>query len=47
VARSVLRIPDRYEQVCITPIGVPSEWPKVPAKKELSEFIVYEGFPEK
>jgi nitroreductase len=46
VTRAVLRIPERYEQVCITPIGVPSEWPKAPAKKELSEFIVYDGFPE-
>jgi len=43
-ARRVLRIPERYEQVCITPIGVPSEWPKPPAKKELSDFIVYESF---
>jgi nitroreductase len=44
VARRVLRIPERYEQVCITPIGVPSEWPKAPAKRELSDFIVYESF---
>ena len=44
VTRQVLQIPERYEQVCITPIGVPSEWPKAPAKKELSEFIVYDGF---
>ena len=43
-ARRVLRIPERYEQVCITPIGIPSEWPKSPAKKELSDFIVYESF---
>jgi nitroreductase len=47
VTRKVLRIPERYEQVCITPIGVPSAWPKTPAKKELAEFIVYERFPEK
>ena len=46
VTRRVLRIPERYEQVCITPIGVPSEWPKSPAKKELADFIVYEGFPQ-
>jgi nitroreductase len=47
VTRLVLQIPERYERVCVTPIGVPSEWPKAPAKKELSEFIVYESFPEK
>ena len=44
VTRRVLQIPERYERVCIIPIGVPSEWPKAPAKKELSEFIVYESF---
>lgn len=46
LTRRVLQIPERYEQVCITPLGVPSEWPKRPAKKELSEFIVYDGFSE-
>lgn len=44
VTRRALGVPERYEQVCIIPIGVPSEWPKAPAKKELSEFIVYDGF---
>jgi nitroreductase len=47
VTRQVLHIPERYERVCITPIGVPNEWPKAPIKKELSEFIVYESFSEK
>jgi nitroreductase len=47
VTRQVLRIPERYERVCITPIGVPSAWPKAPAKKELSEFVVYESFSAK
>ncbi len=42
--RRVLQIPERYEQVCVTPIGVPGEWPKPPAKKDLSGFIVYDGF---
>jgi len=44
VTRQVLRIPERYERVCIIPIGVPSEWPKAPVKKDLSEFIVNESF---
>jgi len=47
VTRQVLQIPERYERVCITPIGVPGEWPKAPAKKELSEFVVYDSFSEK
>jgi nitroreductase len=44
VTRTVLNIPDRYTRVCITPIGVPEAWPDVPAKKDLDEFIVHEGF---
>jgi len=47
VTKLALQIPERYERVCITPIGVPNEWPKTPAKKELSEFIVYDSFSEK
>jgi nitroreductase len=47
VTRQVLQIPERYEWVCITPIGVPGEWPKAPTKKELSEFIVTDSFSEK
>ncbi|MHB8054895.1 MAG: nitroreductase family protein [Candidatus Aminicenantales bacterium] len=47
VTRQVLRIPERYERVCITPIGIPTEWPKTPPKKDLSEFIVYESFSER
>jgi nitroreductase len=47
VTRRVLQIPERFERVCIVPIGVPSEWPKPPVKKALSEFIVYESFSEK
>lgn len=44
VTRNVLGIPERYERVCITPIGVPEEWPETPAKKDLDELIVYESF---
>jgi nitroreductase len=44
ITRTVLGIPDRYKRVCITPLGVPVEWPDTPAKKDISEFIVYERF---
>lgn len=44
VTREVLAIPDRYARVCITPIGVPEAWPESPEKKDLKDFIVYEGF---
>ena len=42
VTKDVLDIPDRYTRVCITPVGVPEEWPDTPDKKPLEEFIAYE-----
>ena len=44
VSKEVLTIPDRYERICITPLGVPETWPKGPEKKELKDFIVFEKF---
>jgi nitroreductase len=43
VTKDVLRIPDRYTRVCITPLGIPVEWPDSPPKKKLAEFIAYEA----
>ncbi|MEJ2628747.1 MAG: nitroreductase family protein, partial [bacterium] len=42
VTMKVLEIPDRYQRVCVTPIGVPVEWPQTPPKRKLDEFIVYD-----
>jgi nitroreductase len=42
VTRQVLHIPERYTRVCVTPLGVPVEWPPSPPKKELADFIAYE-----
>jgi len=39
VTKEVLQIPDNYTRVCITPLGVPAEWPVTPPKKELDEMI--------
>jgi nitroreductase len=44
VTKEVLQIPDNYTRVCITPLGIPVEWPATPKKKELEEFIVREKF---
>ena len=44
ITKSVLSIPDSYTRVCITPLGVPFEWPDSPPKKNLEEFILYENF---
>jgi nitroreductase len=43
VTRKVLNIPDRYERVCITPVGIPAEDPHSD-KKPLEEFIIKEKF---
>lgn len=44
VTKAVLNIPDNYTRVCITPLGVPEEWPESPEKKSLQELVVYDGF---
>jgi nitroreductase len=44
VTKEVLQIPDQYTRVCITPLGIPAEWPETPPKKNLEKFIVYEKF---
>ena len=44
VTKEVLGIPDRYTRVCITPVGVPEEWPETPPKRPLEELIVRDRF---
>jgi len=44
VTKQVFGIPDRYRRICITPVGVPEEWPETPAKKKLEELVIYESF---
>lgn len=44
VTKDVLQIPDNYTRVCITPLGIPYEWPESPPKKKLEEFIIREKF---
>jgi nitroreductase len=43
VIKKVLKIPNRYIQVCVTPVGSPVEWP-TQGKKPLDGFIVRESF---
>jgi nitroreductase len=42
--REFFHIPERYGLICFTPIGVPEEWPPVPAKKSLDDFVVFDAF---
>jgi nitroreductase len=42
VTKEVLQIPDNFTRVCITPLGVPFEWPATPPKKDLNEMISFD-----
>lgn len=42
VTREVLAIPERYQRICITPIGVPERWPEPAPKRKLEEMVAYE-----
>lgn len=44
VTKAVLNIPENFTRVCITPLGVPEEWPESPEKKSLQDLVVYDGF---
>ncbi len=44
VTKNVLNIPDRYERVCFTPVGIPIEWPEMPSKKDYESFIIKDSF---
>lgn len=41
ITKGVLNIPDDYKRVCITPIGIPFQWPETPKKKALEEVVLY------
>jgi nitroreductase len=42
--RELLGIPERYQLICFTPIGVPDEWPQAPDKGSLEDVVVFEEF---
>jgi nitroreductase len=44
IARKVFNIPEEYQWVCITPVGVPYEWPDTPPKKDVKEMVVHNKF---
>jgi nitroreductase len=44
VTKQVFNIPDRYRRICVTPVGVPEEWPATPEKKKLDELVIYDSF---
>lgn len=42
VTKEVLHIPENLTRVCITPLGVPVEWPTTPEKKKLEDFLLFD-----
>jgi nitroreductase len=44
ITKNILNIPDDYKRICITPIGIPEEWPETPQKKETKEVVLYDKF---
>ena len=44
IIKPFFNIPVNYKLICVTPIGVPDEWPPMPPKKELKETVVYDSF---
>lgn len=40
--KEVFQIPERYQRVCITPIGVPDGWPEPMPKKKLEDLVAWE-----
>ncbi len=46
ITKKVFEIPENYEIVCFTPLGVPETWPESKQKKPLNEFIVINKFIE-
>ncbi|WP_372649973.1 nitroreductase family protein [Draconibacterium sp.] len=43
LTRKVFNIPDHYTRVCITPVGIPFEWPEK-EKQPLGDFVVSNSF---
>jgi nitroreductase/ketosteroid isomerase-like protein len=42
--KEFFNIPDQLRLICFTPIGVPSEWPQTPSKKNLEDLVIFEKF---
>ncbi len=44
VVKPFVKAPDNLQFLCATPVGMPEEWPEMPQKKDLEEFIIYDSF---
>ena len=44
VIKKVFKIPDNFQFICFTPLGIPHKWPVPRGKKPLQDFIVLNKF---
>lgn len=44
ISREVFAIPERYQRICMTPIGIPDARSESKPKKRLDELVVWETF---
>ena len=42
--KKFFNVPDQYKLICLTPVGIPEEWPQAPSKKTLEEVVIFESF---
>ncbi len=44
ITSKAFNIPDKYDRICIIPIGIPDKWPESPKKMKWDEFVVNDSF---
>lgn len=44
ITNPILNVPEKYQRVLITPIGIPDAWPEMPEKKDVGEAVVHDRF---
>lgn len=37
-------VPNEYQLICFTPVGIPEDWPDSPEKKALEEMVIFDEF---
>jgi nitroreductase/ketosteroid isomerase-like protein len=42
--RDFFDLPEQYNLICFTPIGIPDSWPEMPEKKKIEELVIFESF---
>jgi nitroreductase/ketosteroid isomerase-like protein len=43
IIKPLFNIPDNYKLICVTPVGIPENWPPMPPKKDIKDLVVFES----